>query len=541
MVAAWFGLDALDRRGPLDDDELGLAAFRALKAALPGFAHSDVDPATGFIQGVGEGPTDMAGADNVNIMMLTPVGVSTSLGVGPSNPLLRSITLMDARVALPAGREDAAHGEDRAVELWTGCGGVGGFTGTLAWAKHAAPLRCETFKAAVARYAAVVGRYGRHGARAARAWARLEGFLSRHAPAVHNGLLPGWRGPPPQPEINVHPSVAASLALHAGQVTTGGVVKHSWTDARPEEAMAASFGGLCGAVSTYGGLHSGFLNSVYMNPHDSFFYPTTTTGGAMPCVALEAEDRPGGGLTVRRTELDGDTLRALVVPMTLFPRRVYARAPELLNRTLMLDVATGAVWGMGAAAPPGSIEHRRTRRTLSGRPLVRADGGRGFLGWLEELAARFEAGLYGASSPVLQADPSEWERVRCSAGRDDPLTLCLSGFPTLPLDDGARTPADLAAIAANHADAGVGIALTAGAFQVVASTVYLVADTLDFGGRESLSLHVWTYVEALLLGPSSSLTPPSPRPHCLPHTTAIITTTKTTTTQVPRHHSAAEM
>ena len=170
--------------------------------------------------------------------------------------------------------------------------------------------------------------------------------------------------------------------------------------------------------------------------------------------------------------------------------------PEFAGRDLFLDLVTGGVWARAAAA--GEMRDLKGVRVVGGLPqlppivLVRADGGLGLLGWLEELAGRMEAGLYVATPVFSLVDPAAWEGEGRRLDRGEVLPgaaareACLSACPGLPLaqDPGAApSPAALAALARAWSHAGVGVALTGGVLQIVAGLLYLPARRWTGAGR----------------------------------------------------------
>jgi hypothetical protein len=365
----------------------------------------------------------------------------------------------------------------------------------------------------------VLGAYGAHGARAARVWARLERFLAEHAPAARDALLPGWRAPPPREEagtVRVHPSVAAYLALHAGQVTLTHVrlpnvvalFAPPFRAGHPThgDTVLAAASGL-GMISTYGAMRTGALHPPLLHYRVIHHHPDPANtvpmvGAPLPQRFRALEWRGEGALDVR-------TVRS----GTLFPLLVTSPdwrthrndGPEMLGHTRFLDLESGGVYAFAAGRAAAAVDRRTGRRGSPYQLLVRADGGLGaggggggLLAWLERLVDLYECGVLLPCRLALEVDPGLWQHVR---GRDPgewaalvghmvgpPDPVGLSGFPGLPLDAGLA-PADLAALAAAWGpDVGVSVALTGGQLQMVAGVVY--ATTGDEGGG---FVHVWSY------------------------------------------------
>ena len=394
-----------------------------------------------------------------------------------------------ALAALAAGRGELPPGGPplgRAVDAFA--------SSAFAWAARAAPVNCDSYREVVARYDAAVGRYGADGARAARVWGRLERFLADAAPTVADTLMAGWRaGPPPaavDPAVRLCPAVAASAALHLGQVTTGGSTA-AWVRSRlvglvegegegvwegggdltsdvvraaiHRRRLAAECAGVAGVVTVYDQLHSGFLHPLWC--HDAGleadrwaevgmpsalsaetpaerFRPPAFQWGPRPdefCTFVGVTPGPGGAGTCVGAPLDPAALRPLLVPALGTALDGLAPPAAQRGRSLFVCLRTGAVYGRAAAIMPrhttqgGPAYGVRRVEVPSAWALVRGDAGRGLLGWLEELAARQEAGLYGAASASALLTPHAWEteaaRVRRVRAATAATEACLDGFP----------------------------------------------------------------------------------------------------------------
>ena len=301
----------------------------------------------------------------------------------------------------------------------------------------------------------------------------------------------------------------------------GGAAPPPWEERR---RLAAECGGLAGAAAVYDAVHSGFLHPAYLV--DNTAAPASATAAAGVLGDDDSEDgegdpfgflgpggfAPGGGpppferpdRSVWFVGLECSGGDGLPVPALLDPARMRpllstaplaapaddALGPETAGRGLFLDLVTGGVWARAAAA--GEARDLEGVGGVGGggggggapRPpivLVRADGGLGLLGWLEELAGRMEAGLYVAAPAVSLVDPSAWEGEGQRLDRRAVLPgasareACLSAFPGLPLaqdPDASPSPAALAALARAWSHAGVGVALTGGVLQIVAGLLY---------------------------------------------------------------------
>jgi hypothetical protein len=454
VAGVHFGADAAQRRAPLTSDALASAALTSL-AALDPFG-------------------------NIPAGWHTPVRVLSPASGRAWPALLRAKAVQDARAALPPGRATVEAGA------------------LSAWASSAAPVKVESHKAAVVAYSRVVGGFGcEHGGRAARAWARLERCLESLSPHAHASLLPSWRAPTPPPDVidagvAVHPSVAAVLALHAGQDCRGdaGRALSPRDDCARREGVAAAAAGMAGAVFCDGALHSGFLNAVYAPAED-------TNAATSSFIVLQRR-----GPSIVGVALDSRAVRPLLVSVRDAALHGFASAPEVEARTLWLHLETGAVYGRAAAVVGSGVlgvggggggggrTPRRARRAgLNGVPatapiaLIRADGGTGLLGWLEALAARMEAGLCQPSPAVVQQSAVAWEAERGLDTR--PWEACLPGLACPLLD--SSSPAEVAAMAAAWPRGGLSVSLH-GQLQTGLSLAYSVR--VDDGGG-SCAEHAW--------------------------------------------------
>ena len=518
-AAAHFGPAAAAMRAPLTDEELMEAAREATAPApLAPYHRRAHNPPGGWAPHA------------------PPPGGWT--------PATAARALYDTRRAQPVPGSAAADQAAAArLRRRAAAGKAADAAGAYGWAADAAPAECASHRDAVARYNGVVGAYGADGARAARVWARLERALKARAPVVYDSLLPGWRAPPlpaavdPAAVPSVAAAVAASAALHFGQVTCGGE-DDRWAECGGVDVgrggggrehwlawelrvasclsqlfwppggdnhnsflevarrMAAVCSGLAGAVAI------GYIGHIV---HGGFLHPPFLPWGAEH---LAGGSPPFQRPVFRRTDrsvwflgLEGRGGRGPPVPALLNPARMRplmsARLTvnhpaydhsDLSGRDLFLDLVTGGVWARAAAAgemrdQPDADPYPRVWGLPQLPPivLVRADGGLGLLGWLEELAGRMEAGLYVATPVFSLVDPAAWEGEgrRLDRGEVPPgeaaREACLSACPGLPLaqDPGAApSPAALAALARAWSHAGVGVALTGGVLQIVAGLLY---------------------------------------------------------------------
>ena len=314
----------------------------------------------------------------------------------------------------------------------------------FAWAARAAPVNCDSYREVVARYDAAVGRYGADGARAARVWARLERFLADAAPTVADTLMAGWRAEPPpaavDPAVRLCPAVAASAALHLGQVTTGGSAA-AWVRSRlvglvevegegvwegggdltsdvvraaiHRRRLAAECAGVAGVVTVYDQLHSGFLHPLWC--HDAGleadrwaevgmpsalsaetpaerFRPPAFQWGPRPdefCTFVGVTPGPGGAGTCVGAPLDPAALRPLLVPAPGTALDGLAPPAAQRGRSLFVCLRTGAVYGRAAAVIPPPDRPGRARlwraagggaRRVGARPRRRRPGPAGLAG-----------------------------------------------------------------------------------------------------------------------------------------------------------------
>jgi len=508
-----FGLDAAAKRGPLDVEEMMGAARTAKLASVP-------QPGAAAAGHAGGGRPAVPDGD--------PLGRPPA---GGWTPVARALALWLAREAEPmpgSAAADAAgrHPAQPSVGHSAAVDSVGAaFASAFAWASRAAPVACATHQEAVQRYNNVVGQYGSAGARAARVWARLERFLESTSPVVLDTLLPGWRAPPPpnavDPSIPVCQAVAASAALHLGQVLSGGSIDQpmSWVNARLSDTqglddgfvdafnaqhtferrrLAAEYAGLAGARAVYNRSHSGFIPPLFL------IVPGAPGDRGSWFVAVAPPERQAAQPVLM--PLDPATLRPFLV--TASPGELTSPAPPMPGRALFVSLVDGAIYGLAASGervnpwvllttPKVPVEERVAGQQARPPPppvvLVQADAGRGILGWLEELASRMEAGLYTSYPAALLLDAATLEsderlelrpRGAAAAARE----ACLSGFPRVPLERADLGPADLAALAASWPDAGVGVALTGGVLQIASSIIYSGVDAV--GG---VPCHNWTY------------------------------------------------
>ena len=512
-AAAHFGPAAAAMRAPLTDEEL-MEAAREATAPLTG----------------GEGA---ASAAPYHRRAHIPPGGWAPHAPPPGGwtPATAARALYDARQAQPVpGSAAADQAATARLRLRAAAGKAADAAGAYGWAADAAPAECASHRDAVARYNGVVGAYGADGARAVRVWARLERALKARAPVVYDSLLPGWRAPPPPAAVDpaavpsVAAAVAASAALHFGQVTCDGEADR-WVECRGVDArrggggrehwlawelwveswlsprggdnhnsflevgrrMAAALSGLAGAAAFSGAAHAGFLHPALLPWGDAL------AGGPPP---FDRPDRSVWFVGLEGCGGGGPPVPALLDPARMRPLLSTGSEaftappddpldPEFAGRDLFLDLVTGGVWARAAAA--GEMRDLKGVRVVGGLlqlppiVLVRADGGLGLLGWLEELAGRMEAGLYVATPAVSLVFPRAWEGAGRRLDRGEVLPgaaareACLSACPGLPLaqDPGAApSPAALAALARAWSHAGVGVALTGGVLQIVAGLLY---------------------------------------------------------------------
>ena len=539
-AAAHFGPAAAAKRAPLTDEELMEAAREATA------------PLTGR-----EGA---AGAAPYHRRAHNPPGGWAPHAPPPGGwtPATAARALYDARQAQPVPGSAAADQAAAArLRRRAAAGKAADAAGAYGWAADAAPAECASHRDAVARYNGVVGAYGADGARAARVWARLERALKARAPVVYDSLLPGWRAPPlpaavdPAAVPSIAAAVAASAALHFGQATCGGEADR-WADCggvdvgrggggreggggggehwlawelrvalglspprgdnlnfflKAARRTAAMFGGLAGAAAVNSFIQAGFLHPPFLP------WGADLAGGSPP---FERPDRSVWFLGLEGRGGRGPPVPALLDPARMRPLMSTSTDPfaALIDQSidcatgLFLDLVTGGVWARAAA--PGEMRDLKGVHVVGGLPqlppivLVRADGGLGLLGWLEELAGRMEAGLCVATPVFSLVDA--WEGEVRGRGEVPPgaaaREACLSAFPGLPLaqDPGAApSPAALAALARAWSHAGVGVALTGGVLQIVAGLLYLPARGVyggtgcEPGERWDAPSHGWAY------------------------------------------------